>query len=215
MAHGYWQVRDRIVNIVIFASGNGSNAEVLARWALGNPGRVNVAGLLTDNPQAGVIQRAGRLGIPVRIVERERQARNNAISRERHESAIVDAISDWQPDWIFLAGYMRILSARFLRRFKDPVTGHYRVVNIHPSILPDFPGVDAYRRAFESGVPEGGVTVHLVDEGVDTGPVLAQQRFPRMVDDDLSSFVARGQSIEHRLYVDVLSRIVENGGALS
>jgi phosphoribosylglycinamide formyltransferase-1 len=175
---------------------------------------VNVAGLLTDNPQAGVIQRAGRLGIPVRVVERERQARNNAISRERHESAIVDAISDWQPDWIFLAGYMRILSALFLRRFKDPVTGHYRVVNIHPSILPDFPGVDAYRRAFEAGVRESGVTVHLVDEGVDTGTVLAQQRFPRLPEDDLPAFISRGQALEHRMYVEVLSRIAGNGGAV-
>ena len=135
--------------------------------------------------------------------------------RDQHEADILDAISGWQPEWIFLAGYMRILSANFLRSFQDPVTRRYRVVNIHPSLLPDFPGMDAYRRAFESGVPEGGVTVHLVDEGVDTGPVLAQESFPRMADDDLASFVTRGQSVEHRLYVDVLARIVDDGGVLS
>ncbi|NDE14495.1 phosphoribosylglycinamide formyltransferase [bacterium] len=212
MAHGYWQVRDQPVNIVIFASGNGSNAEVLVRWAIANPARVKVAGLLTDNPQAGVIQRAGRLQIPVRIVEKPSKSIAIQNPRAWHESAILDAISGWRPDWIFLAGYMRILSVDFLRRFQDPVTHRYRVVNIHPSILPDFPGMDAYRRTFESGVSEGGVTVHLVDEGVDTGPVLAQERFPRLSDDDLASFVTRGQSVEHRLYTDVLARIVENGG---
>ena len=193
------------MKIVVFASGSGSNAEALARWALQNPSQVVVVGLLTDNPQAGVVQRAMDLKIPLKIVQKS-DAKN---SRKYHEQKILQAIFDWQPDWIFLAGYMRILSKSFLENFMDHASGHSRVVNIHPSLLPEFPGVDAYRRAFDAGVSHGGITVHIVDEGMDTGPILAQERFPRLPDDDLGSFQSRGQAVEHRIYVQVLAGVAE------
>ena len=205
------------LKIVIFASGNGGNAEALATWAQQNPSRVVVAGLLTDNPQAGVIDRAAKLKIPVKLVSRINVGGQN-ISRERHEQQILIAIADWQPDWIFLAGYMRILSKSFLDNFRDDGRDHgrdhgqppCRVVNIHPSLLPQFPGVDAYRQAFDAGVSEGGITVHIVDEGVDTGPILAQERFPRFATDNLASFQLRGQAVEHRLYAEVLAQVSGN-----
>lgn len=205
------------LKIVIFASGNGGNAEALAVWALQNPSRAVVAGLLTDNPKAGVIDRAAKLKIPLKVVSRINVGGKN-ISRESHERQILTAIADWRPDWIFLAGYMRILSKSFLDNFRDDGRDHgrdhgqprCRVVNIHPSLLPQFPGVDAYRRAFDAGVCEGGITVHIVDEGVDTGAILAQERFPRFANDNLASFQLRGQAVEHRLYAKVLAQVSAN-----
>lgn len=201
------------LKIVIFASGNGGNAVALAAWALQNPSRVVVAGLLTDNPQAAVIDRGAKLKIPVKVVSRINAGGQN-ISRESHEQQILTAIADWRPDWIFLAGYMRILSKSFLDNFRGDGCDHgqppCRVVNIHPSLLPQFPGVNAYRRAFDAGVSEGGITVHIVDEGVDTGPILAQERFPRFANDNFASFRLRGQAVEHRLYAEVLAQVSGN-----
>lgn len=220
MANGYRQVIHRPLKIVIFASGAGSNAEVLGRWAIDNPSRAIVAGLLTDNPQAGVIDKATTINIPVKVVPRVDPHGGSGvgsdlgprISRKVHEKRILEAIAEWHPEWIFLAGYMRILSADFLARFRCETTGRFRVVNIHPSILPEFPGMDAYRRAFDAGVSHSGVTVHQVDEGVDTGPVLAQEPFPRYPDDDFRTFQMRGQAVEHRLYAEVLAHIADSGG---
>lgn len=211
----------RPLKIVIFASGTGSNAEVLAQWGIDNPSRVIVAGLLTDNPQAGVIDKATAMNVPVKIVPRTglnsgsepSSGLGARMSRKAHETQILEAIAEWHPEWIFLAGYMRILSPDFLARFRCATTGRFRVVNIHPSILPEFPGMDAYRRAFDAGVSHGGVTVHQVDEGVDTGPILAQESFPRFPDDDFAAFHLRGQAVEHRLYTKVLADIAERRGA--
>ncbi len=200
------------IKIVIFASGAGSNAEALVRWAVHNPSHVIVAGLLTDNPHAGVIDKAATMKIPIKIVPRNVRSALSKVSRKSHEQKILDAISEWHPDWIFLAGYMRILSAEFLAQFRCETSGRFRVVNIHPSILPEFPGLDAYRRAFEAGVSHSGVTVHQVDEGMDTGPVLAQERFPRFSEDDFRTFQMRGQALEHRLYTEVLAQIAESRG---
>lgn len=193
--------------IAIFASGSGSNAEVLAKWAKLHADSVNLCGVLTDNPQAGVIARMNRIGVEVTIVTRK--------NRLQHEADILSVLSDWNPDWILLAGFMRILSPNFLQRFHDPVRGYYKIINIHPSALPDFPGLDACRRCFDAQSSHGGVTVHLVDEGVDTGRILAQETYPRIDGESFESFFSRGQALEHRMYLQVLKKLVHNQGVLT
>jgi phosphoribosylglycinamide formyltransferase-1 len=109
-------------------------------------------------------------------------------------------------DFLVLAGYMRILSESFLRAYKDP-RGFYRIVNIHPSLLPSFPGKSAYEDAFNYGVKVSGITIHLVDEKVDHGYILAQEAFPRFDDDTLATFKARGLAVEHKLFPEVLQTL--------
>jgi formyltetrahydrofolate-dependent phosphoribosylglycinamide formyltransferase len=113
-------------------------------------------------------------------------------------------------DYIVLAGYMRVLSPAFLKHYRDE-NGFFRVINIHPSMLPAFPGKNAYEDAFAAGATESGITVHLVDEEVDHGPILAQRAFPRLTDDTLETFKARGLALEHELFPQVLQKLAKNG----
>jgi folate-dependent phosphoribosylglycinamide formyltransferase PurN len=123
-------------------------------------------------------------------------------------------LAEYQIDYVVLCGYMRILSPLFLQPFKDP-QGFYRVINIHPSYLPSFPGADAYGDAFAAGVTESGITIHLVDEQVDHGPILAQEKFVRLPEDTLETFKARGLAVEHRLYPATLQNISAKGIGLA
>lgn len=195
---------------VILASGDGSNAEAIVQWARVNPDRLAVAGILTDNPQAGVIQRAMRLEVSCRCIpfpEKNALIRDFAARKRIHEDQLNEVIAAWGGEWLLLAGYMRILSRDFLSQFIVTAGGSYRVVNIHPSLLPEFPGKDALRRAFDAGAERSGITVHLVDEGVDTGPIIVQESFPRLPGDDFAAFAARGRQVEHRLYGQALAKL--------
>lgn len=126
-----------------------------------------------------------------------------------HEAAIYEWMNSKNVDWVFLAGYMRILSADFIKKFHDPNLGVSRILNIHPSLLPSFPGKNAYEQAFQAGVKSSGVTVHFVDPGVDTGPPIIQESFPRFEQDTLEDFEKRGLEVEYRLYrkaMDMVSK---------
>ena len=189
------------IRCIIFASGSGTNAENLIRHSFDNPDFAVVA-VICDNPDAGVIEKCRALNIPCRVIPFEN-------SKKQHEDQIRTALADYDADWIFLAGYMRILSAEFIETFHDPDFGAARIVNIHPSLLPDFRGRDAYRRAFEAGISESGVTVHFVDSGIDSGSVILQRRFPRKQDDTLESFTARGMALEYQTYIDAIAALLK------
>jgi phosphoribosylglycinamide formyltransferase-1 len=133
---------------------------------------------------------------------------HNGLSRREHELRLLAELDKYKVDFVVLAGYMRILSSTFLRRFSDS-RGFYRVINIHPSLLPAFPGKSAYEDAFDSGVEVSGVTIHFVDEKVDHGPILAQESFPRLANDTLNTFTSRGLALEHTLYPRTLQMLVE------
>jgi phosphoribosylglycinamide formyltransferase-1 len=163
-----------------------------------------IAVVLANDAQAKALTIAQEYGIPTVAVA------NQGLSRAQHESSILEALSSFKIDYIVLAGYMRILTASFLNHFRDP-RGFYRVINIHPSLLPAFPGKSAYEEAFAYGVKVSGITVHLVDEQVDHGAILAQQAFPRHDDDTLETFKQRGLSVEHVLYPRVLQDICQHG----
>lgn len=189
------------IRSIILASGSGTNAENLIRHSFDNPD-FSVAAVICDNPAAGVIGKCAALDIPCRVIPFKN-------SGKQHEDEIRTALADYDTDWIFLAGYMRILSAEFIEDFHDSVLGCARIVNIHPSLLPDFRGRDAYRRAFEAQISESGITVHFVDSGIDTGPVILQRRFPRHRDDSLESFTARGMALEYQSYIDAVALLLE------
>ena len=184
-------------NIAIFASGSGSNFEAIATAV--KIGRINakLSLLVCDKPEAPVISRAQRLGVPVFVCDSKQYA-----SRENHEKRILSALEDNRVDFIVLAGYMRIIGKTLLEAYGG------KIVNIHPSMLPDFPGINAIARAFESGAKATGVTVHYIDEGVDTGPIIAQRQVDILPGDTLEALEERVHRVEHELYINVLSGIL-------
>lgn len=183
------------VSFVIFASGEGTNAQALMEFSAREPETARVLALISDRADAGALRRARALGVPARHVK------HNDID------ALLATLTELKPDWACLAGYMRILGKPVLDFFQDAKRGHARILNIHPSLLPAFPGLRAYEQAFAAGVPESGVTVHIVDESLDGGPIVLQKRFRRETDDDLASFRARGRALENDLYVEALRRV--------
>jgi len=185
----------------IFASGNGTNAENILKHCEKLQG-IEIAVIVTDQPYAGVIQRAKAFNVPCEIVARQRNT-----SKTEHEQAILAVTEKYKTDWIFLAGYMRILTPEFLRHFHDDRLGINRIVNIHPSLLPAFPGKDSYLEAFNAGVKISGVTLHFVDDDVDHGPIILQQAFERDDLDDFDTFRARGMQVEYEIYAQFLQHL--------
>lgn len=185
----------------IFASGNGSNAlKLLENWDE-NDRLGNCLGLVSNNDDAPVLEKVEKFEIPTICVP------SKGVSREEHESLLLDLIKT-EDVWIFLAGYMRVLSSNFLKNFYNEKLKIFQIVNIHPSLLPKYPGLNAYERAFQSEDAESGITIHLVDEGVDTGPILKQVKFPRSKEDTLENFIQKGLSLEHQHYPEVFSNII-------
>lgn len=160
--------------------------------------------VFSNDPHAKALETAKQFGIKTASLS------HKGLTRAEHETKMRELLATINVDYIILAGYMRILSATFLNHFRDP-RGFFRVINIHPSLLPAFPGKCAYEDAFSYGVKVSGITVHLVDEQVDHGAILAQQSFPRLADDTLETFKARGLAVEHALYPAVLREISNNG----
>jgi phosphoribosylglycinamide formyltransferase-1 len=153
--------------------------------------------VLSDRSDAYALERARQAGVPTAVVPRKGFA-----SRDEHDAAIADRLEQAGADWVVLAGYMRLLSAPFVARFRD------RIVNIHPALLPAFPGTHAQADALAYGVKVSGCTVHLVDEGVDSGPIIAQRTVPVEPDDTEDSLAERILREEHRLYPEVLGWLV-------
>lgn len=162
----------------------------------GEDSRIEVVALVSDKPDAPALERARHCGVPAHHI-----AHNDVNAR-------MQLLGELKPDWALLAGYMRILGNEFLQLFRDE--GFYRVLNIHPSLLPAFTGLKAQQQAFAAGVKISGVTVHLVDEGVDTGLPVLQAAFERGDNDSFEDFCRRGKLLEHELYTRALSLIADN-----
>lgn len=192
------------IQLAIFVSGQGSNMEAILRSIHAGEIDGSVEVVVSNDPEARALLVAKEYGVKTVAVS------SAGISRAEHEQRVLRALEPFNFDYIVLAGYMRILSPAFLQRFRDP-RGFYRIINIHPSLLPAFPGKTGYDDAFAYGVKVSGVTVHLVDEKVDHGPILAQEAFPRLPNDTLETFKARGLAVEHQLYPSVLKQISVQG----
>ncbi|MBV2142738.1 phosphoribosylglycinamide formyltransferase [Falsochrobactrum sp. TDYN1] len=181
--------------VVIFISGGGSNMEALIRAAQAPDFPVQVVAVFSDKTEASGLAKAQAAGVSTHIFPRKEYA-----SKDVHEDAILAALATIKPDIICLAGYMRLLS----RRFITPYAG--RILNIHPSLLPLFPGLHTHQRALDAGMKLAGCTVHLVTEGVDEGPILAQAAVPILDGDTADILAARVLKAEHRLYALALCK---------
>ncbi|MFN0085005.1 MAG: phosphoribosylglycinamide formyltransferase [Blastocatellia bacterium] len=183
--------------IGILISGRGSNMEALAEAVHAErvPG-AEIAVVISNVASAGGLKRARERGIDTVTLD------HRGRTREEHDRAMAAALRAREVDLICLAGYMRLLSPWFTREFPN------RILNVHPSLLPAFPGLDAQRQAIEYGVKFSGCTVHLVDEDLDHGPILAQAAVPVLPDDTEASLSARILAEEHRIYAEAVAAMV-------
>ncbi len=186
------------MKLAILGSGKGSNAEAIFTAIADGTLAARVVTVLTDVPSAGILDRATRHGVPNRFLDAGPfHTKLDGDAEQRY----LDALRDAGADTIVLAGFMRIIKQRLLDAFP------FRIVNIHPSLLPAFPGLDAWRQALDYGVKVTGCTVHIVDQGTDTGPILEQIAVPVLDDDTPESLHARIQIQEHRAYPAALRRL--------
>jgi phosphoribosylglycinamide formyltransferase-1 len=184
-------------NIGVLISGRGTNLQALLDAA--SEGRLGgaVVVAISNVESAPGLERARRAGVPSFF--RDHRGRQ----REDFDGELVGVLREHGVDLVCLAGYMRLLSAEFLRAFAG------RVVNVHPSLLPSFPGLDAQRQAWEYGVKVSGATVHLVEEGLDSGPIVLQEAVPVAEDDDPETLAARILEAEHRIYPRAVRILLE------
>lgn len=179
--------------IAVFASGSGSNFQAIVDEVNRGKLAVSVEMLICDRPDAYVITRAHAAGIPVFAVQPKSYR-----SKVAYEQAIVQVLQAKQVDLLVLAGYMRLITSVIIEAYRE------RIINVHPSLLPAFPGVKAVQQALDHGVKVTGVTVHIVDEGLDSGPILAQQALDVHPNDDEQTLLMRMQAVEHHLLPEVI-----------
>jgi|SRR5689334_5210701 len=190
-------LRAKMFRLAILISGRGSNmAALIGAAQSGKIPQAEVALVISDQPSAAGLQQANECGIETLLIERRGR------SREEHDKEIVDALRERQIDLVCLAGYMRILSRDFIAAYRG------RILNIHPSLLPSFTGLDAQRQALEHGVKFAGCTVHFVDETLDGGPIIAQRVVPIREDDTAETLSARILEQEHELYPEAVGIVL-------
>ena len=170
---------DSLTNIAILASGNGTNAETIVKYCRFNP-KFNVKLIISNRPEAYVLQRAENLRI------------DSYFLPGKNESEIIGLLNKFKIDLVCLCGYMKILSGQFLKKAPP-------VVNIHPSLLPQFPGKNAYKDAWDASVIDHGVTIHQVDQGIDTGPILLQKKYKNCFL-EFQNFKHKGQQVEKDIW---------------
>ncbi|MCM8792274.1 MAG: phosphoribosylglycinamide formyltransferase [Candidatus Omnitrophica bacterium] len=185
-------------NIAIFASGKGTNFSAIARAIKKGKIKANLALVVCDNPQAGVIKRAKRYGVKVILVLRE-----DFKTKQEFEAKIIQYLEENKIDLVVLAGFMRLLSKEFVKRF------YGRIINIHPALLPSFKGTQGIKDAFDYGVKVTGVTVHFVDEKMDHGPIILQEIVKIKEEDNLKSLEAKIHKIEHKIYPEAIKLFLE------
>jgi phosphoribosylglycinamide formyltransferase-1 len=188
------------MKIGILISGRGSNMIALIEAVTdGQIPNSEIAVVISDKPNAAGLEKAKERGAETVIVERRKR------TREEHDAEIISELKKRDVHLVCLAGYMRLLSCDFIQAFRN------RIVNIHPSLLPAFPGLDAQRQALEYGVKFTGCTVHFVDEGLDSGAIIAQRVVPVFNDDSEETLSARILEQEHVLYVESIAMLAREG----
>ena len=188
-----------MARIVALASGKGTNFRALLEAAAdGRIFQAEFVGLVVDRPNTGAEEAAREAGLECTVIDYKSFA-----SRKEYDRAFAKAVADYAPDLIVAAGYMRILDNDFVRSYPN------RILNIHPSLLPAFPGLHAQRQALEYGVKVSGCTVHFVDEGLDSGPIVVQRAVSVPEGADGAQLTALIRSVEHESYIEAVSLFCE------
>lgn len=181
----------------ILLSGRGSNFEAIAKNCAAGKLQAEIAVVIANREDAKGIETAEAMGLQTAVIP------SKGVPREDHDRRVAERLVAANVDMVVLAGYMRILTAWFIQQFPQ------RILNIHPALLPAFPGLDAQHQAWEYGVKFSGCTVHFVDEKMDSGPVLAQAVVPVFDDDTSETLSARILAEEHRIYSEAIAFVLE------
>ncbi len=181
--------------LAVFVSGSGTNLQAIIDAHIKS---VEIAVVISNNPGAYAIERAKKHNILVEVIDHKRYS-----SREGFEEDIIRTLEPYKIDLVVLAGFMRILSPVFIRAYKK------RIMNLHPALLPSFPGIHSARQALDYGVKFTGCTVHFVDEGVDTGPIILQAVVPILDNDTEETLLERIHKEEHRIYPEAIRLFAE------
>ena len=182
--------------IGVLLSGRGSNFEAIAANAAAGKIDAEIAVVISNNPDAGGLEKARRRGIPAVVIP------SKGLEREAYDRLVAAELERREVDLVCLAGFMRLLSAYFVQQFPN------RILNVHPSLLPSFPGLEAQRQALEHGVRISGCTVHLVDEFLDAGPIVAQAAVEVRDGDTEETLAARILVEEHRIYSEAINLVL-------
>ena len=190
--------------IAVFASGNGSNFQAIIDVVQSGELKADISLLICDKPGAYAIERANNARIPSFVFQAKEY-----VSKDEYEQAIVAELKRYGVEFIVLAGYMRLLGSTLLSAYQG------RIVNIHPSLLPAFPGKDAIGQALTAKAKWSGVTIHYVDEGMDTGPIIVQERVRLDEKETRDSLQKKIQQIEHKLYPEILQMLLTQGDVIN
>lgn len=184
-------------NIAVLISGSGTNLQSIIDHIKADKLKCNLAAVISNKQDAYGLTRAKKAGIPAYFID------HKGLKRKEHEKKIINILEKHKVDLVVLAGYMRILTPYFVRKYKG------RLINIHPALLPSFPGTDGYGDTWKYGSKVGGLTIHFVDEGVDTGPIILQKTNPIKENDTLESFKERGLKMEHQALPEAIKLFTE------
>ena len=185
------------LKIAVLGSGKGSNFRAILNAAMAGQLKIHPVLAISDNADAGLLNLAENLGVTTKVIH---EPKFRTRLSEEIETDLVEAIRASGAELVVLAGWMRMVKSQMLEAFPR------RIINIHPSLLPAFPGLEAWRQALEARVEKTGCTVHFVDGGMDTGEIIAQNEVPVLPGDTAESLHARIQDAEHRLYPEVIAR---------
>ncbi|MBB4076180.1 phosphoribosylglycinamide formyltransferase-1 [Bartonella fuyuanensis] len=189
--------------IVVFISGNGSNMVALAQASQQKEYPAEIVAVICDNPLANGIKKAQNYNLPIHIVDRRIYK-----TKEEHEEGIFTILDQYKPDFLCFAGYMRLVSSRFVRLYEE------RILNVHPSLLPSFKGLNTHERVLQAGVKITGCTIHLVTEDMDSGTILAQAAVPVCIHDTAECLAQRVLKAEHKLYPEALKAFIKGNGKM-
>jgi phosphoribosylglycinamide formyltransferase-1 len=192
-----------MIPVAILASGRGSNFEAILRAVRsGGLPDTQIVALVSDQPAAPALEKARSAGVKTIVVPAQ-----GSEQRKAHDQKVVDALREAGARWVVMAGYMRIVTSTLIEAFRSE-RGYSRIVNVHPSLLPAFRGLEGYAQAFRHGAKVAGVTVHLVETELDSGPICAQEAFSIEDCSSEKEVESRGLAIEHRLYPETLKWVL-------
>ncbi|MFC1558652.1 phosphoribosylglycinamide formyltransferase [candidate division KSB1 bacterium] len=193
------------IKIAVFVSGGGTNLQSIIDNCESGKINTEVIVVVSNKANAYALERAKKHNIPTILIESKKYK-----DRNEHEREVIRQLDQYKPELLVFAGYMRLVSREFIKHYYNNERNLPGIINIHPALLPSFAGCDGYGDAFRYGVKHSGITVHFIDEGMDTGPIILQETFPRNPTDTLEDFKERGLKIEHKIFPQAIHLYATN-----